>query len=113
MSLKEAIFASSDLLTKVISVPEWGGVKLLLRTTTAEDRIRVALLANERPNAMYDALLLVCVLRGEDGELVFDGTVDDVNRLSRKSHAVIARIARELGDLNGTTVASVEAEKKD
>lgn len=136
---REAILGASDLRSRAVAVPEWGGDLVLsemsgvdredwdaawLRRSAAE---RAAAAKEKRPAdpngaaaRNYAARIVVWTARTSDGADLFpirrpDGRIDvelaesAAQALSRKSGVVLDRLARVAEDLNGWGARAAEA----
>lgn len=112
---RDQILGASDLPTKEVEVPEWGG-SVLVRSITAKDRdeFEQALVqareakrfAPENVRARYVA---ACVV-GEDGKPLF--TPKDVEALGAKSFAALDRVYQAAISLNALSDGDIEALEK-
>ncbi|WP_405079711.1 phage tail assembly chaperone [Pectobacterium carotovorum] len=112
-----ALAAGSGFLTKAIEVPEWEGVKVILREPSAEAWLRwqdaiktdddsesVSVSERARRNLHADVTLFVDILRDEDGEPVF--SVDDIEDVEKIYGPVHSRLLRQALDIiNDTEIA--------
>jgi len=109
---REAIFASSDLDTQEVDVPEWDGA-VLIRGLTGRERDDFEASILERrgkrmvPNvANIRAKLVVKCVVGEDGKRLFGD--NDANELGEHSAAAVNRIYEAAAKLSGLTDEDVE-----
>ncbi|MCU1787519.1 phage tail protein [Pectobacterium polaris] len=112
-----ALAPGSGFLTKAIAVPEWEGVKVILREPSAEAWLRwqdavktdddgesLSVSERARHNLHADATLFVDILRDEDGEPVF--SVDDIEDVEKIYGPVHSRLLRQSLDIiNDTEIA--------
>lgn len=110
---KQSIFASQDLKTEPVDLPEWGGA-LAVRTMTGAERdaweASLSPAGGTGPNlANLRARLLVKCITNDQGERVF--TDADADALGAKSAAVLERlfaVAQRLNGLAGNAVGTAE-----
>ncbi|XYQ56822.1 phage tail assembly chaperone [Pectobacterium carotovorum] len=112
-----ALAPGAGFLTKGVSVPEWEGIKVILREPSAEAWLRwqdaiktdddsesVSVSERARRNLHADATLFVDILRDEDGEPVF--SVDEVEEVEIVYGPVHSRLLRQALDIiNDTEIA--------
>ena len=106
---KEQIFAADDLKTKEVDVPEWGG-KVKLRTMTGTERESyfrrlMKHRADEIPKDLFQTLVVICAV-DDNGKQLF--TMDDLPELAKKNGAVLDRLTKAAGDLNGLSDNSID-----
>nr|WP_113869625.1 phage tail assembly chaperone [Brenneria salicis]NMN90978.1 tail assembly chaperone [Brenneria salicis ATCC 15712 = DSM 30166]RBP57327.1 tail assembly chaperone [Brenneria salicis ATCC 15712 = DSM 30166]RLM28530.1 phage tail protein [Brenneria salicis ATCC 15712 = DSM 30166] len=112
-----ALAPGSGFLTKAIEVPEWDGVKVILREPSAEAWLRwqdavktdedsesLSVSERARRNLHADATLFVDILRDESGDPVFD--VDDVEEVESVYGPVHSRLLRQALDIINDTEAA-------
>ncbi|MFW5408260.1 phage tail assembly chaperone [Pectobacterium brasiliense] len=105
-----ALAPGAGFLTKSIEVPEWEGVKVILREPSAEAWLRwqdaiktdddsesVSVSERARRNLHADATLFIDILRDEDGEPVF--SVDDAEEVESAYGPVHSRLLRQALDI--------------
>lgn len=114
-SLRDRIFASEDIESKVIEVPQWG-VKLEVRALNG--RARANLLrsyvnddGSMNVEAMYPSLIIQSTYDPETGEQVFSD--EDVAALNAKSGAALEVIASTAMKLSGMAPEAVAEAGKD
>lgn len=124
MSLKEQIAAAQDLPSKLKTVEEWGGLKLLLRALEAKDFVWFIRTSGMVPGGgnveLFDFAL------DHAAELVQRGSWDPENPTVRvfapedidgillhKSFEVLQELAMEISSLTIPSEGEVSAEKKD
>lgn len=108
---KQSVFASPDLKTESVELPEWGGT-LCVRTMTGAERdgweASLSPVGSTGPNlANLRARLLVKCVVDDQGARVF--TDADADALGAKSAAVLERlfaVAQRLNGLAGNSVAT-------
>jgi hypothetical protein len=111
---REAILTASDVRTKVLDVPEWGG-EVIIRSLTAgwRDQFEADLLAARQAGnllpADISARMLVASLIDEAGQPLF--TMDDVSALSAKSSGAVSRVSDEIRAFNALGAGATEAIK--
>jgi hypothetical protein len=107
MLSKGEILAAKDIVTELVSVPEWGG-DVYVKTMSSQDRDRYESdWYRYRKNRMGDvedtkhfrAFLVTRTACDADGSLVFCDA--DVEAVAGKSAAAVARIADAAIRLNG------------
>lgn len=107
---REQIFGVSDLQTKEIQVPEWGGSVFIRQLTRAEQdeylkrqygetRLKQDSKAKQQEISAvniygHDAFLVACAVCDADGKPLFKR--EDVDALKKKNGAVVGRIAAEI-----------------
>lgn len=114
-----ALAPGAGFLTKAIEVPEWEGVKVILREPSAEAWLRwgdatkpddesetLSVSERARRNLHADATLFIDILRDEDGEPVFG--VDDIDEVESAYGPVHSRLLRQALDI----INDAEAAKK-
>lgn len=106
---KEQILAADDLKVREIDVPEWGG-KIKLRTMTGTERESyfrrlMKHKADEIPKDLFQTLVVICAV-DDKGEQLF--SFDDLKKLSEKNGAVLDRLTKAAGDLNGLSDNSLD-----
>jgi len=107
---RDAILAASDIQTKEVDVPEWGGSVFIKGMTGAErDNFEAANQDSSGGQKLTNlrARFLVRCIVNENGTRIF---VDqDAAALGKKSSAAINRLWEAAGELNGTGDAEQEA----
>jgi hypothetical protein len=114
---RDQILEADDLKTETVDVPEWGG-SVLIRTMTGADRDALgASMVTVLPDGTrqqklenHKSKLLAMTIVGEDGNLLF--SIDDVDRLARKSDTALNRVFEASQRLNGIGVEAVEEAAK-
>jgi hypothetical protein len=111
MSIREQILNAQDLKREKVSVPEWSGVKIFVRTMTGAERaiFEDELIADGKSanvKNMREKLCAVTVV-DENGNKVFTEKAD-VEKLGAKSSLVLDRIFQVAMRLNGISNAEVE-----
>lgn len=98
MNLRDQILASNDLTTEEVTIPEWGGVTVWVRSLTASERGRIegAMISFKNGNAeikaeQFQLQLVLYGLVDEHGTRIFGNT--DLGELGQKNSSVIARLA--------------------
>jgi hypothetical protein len=113
---KGDIFATRDLATQEIDVPEWGGV-VYVRELAARQAIALEKIASpggteaveDRGRRMMDFMLVESVCDHEDKPIF---TADDLPALHEKKSAVLMRLFNAALKINGLDKASAEASAK-
>lgn len=109
---RDQILEHSDLVTQVVSVPEWGGdVIVSTMTGEARDAWEQSLVISEGGKSRTNmenirARLVVSTVVDENGNRLF--TDKDVSVLGRKSGAALERVCKVAQRLNGLTNDDVE-----
>lgn len=107
---REQIFSKSDISTKEIEVPEWGGSVYIRQLTRGEQdaylkRQYGAAFMKQDPRARqqeikgmslygHDTFLCACAICDENGKAIFSQT--DIAELEKKNGEVIGRLAKEI-----------------
>ena len=88
---RDAILASDDLKTERVNVPEWGG-DVLVRVMTGRQRDNWEMLCQKAKDGVEGvmALLVIDTVCDNKGELLF--TADDLEKINKRSCAVLSRI---------------------
>lgn len=94
---KDAILNCSDLITEIVSVPEWGG-EVIVRCLTGEERDELeALVVQEKSEgdrkvdlSNFRAKLVALSVIDEKGDRLF--TIEDVVKLAKKSAKALDRV---------------------
>lgn len=109
---RDAILGASDIKTRTVSVPEWGG-DVLVGTMSGEarDAWEQSLIrkvgAKSEPNLInIRARLVAATVVDEDGNRLF--TEADVAALGRKSSAALERVCKVAQSLNGLGDSELE-----
>lgn len=117
---RDSILNSSDRISGFVDIPEWGG-RVYLATLTVAQRAKfldsLSKLGGGQ-NALEQAAnysraqcdLLACAIVGPDSVELF--TLDDVERLTTKSPALVGRVYDEIVRLNGFSVVATEDNAK-
>jgi hypothetical protein len=117
MSLRDEILAiQNDTPSEVVEVPEWGGIKVLVKgfTLGAKDDFLASILdkRTQEPDlrAFNVGLLVGCSYDPETGERLFSEI--DVPVLKQKSAAAIDRLIQVGQRLSGLTEEAVDVAAK-
>lgn len=110
--LRNKIINSNDLESEIIEVPEWGDVKLEIRSMTGRDR--AALQKHFRGDdfdmeVWYVELVLATVYDPETGDRVFGPA--DRKEIGGRSAKVLERIAEVATRLSGMAAGAVSEAK--
>lgn len=103
---RDAILQASDIRTKLVHVPEWGG-SVLVRGLTGRERDAFELAVTDmktggpKVGASVRARLVVLGAVEENGTRLFSD--DDVAALGKKSAAALERVFDEIRHLSGMT----------
>lgn len=105
-----ALAPGAGFLTKAIEVPEWEGVKVMLREPTAEawlrwqdalktddDKETLSISERARRNLHADVTLFIDILHDEEGGPVF--SVDDIEEVESVYGPVHSRLLRQALDI--------------
>lgn len=111
--LKSMILGAVDIQEKVVSVPEWD-CKVLIRGMDGEERsetvAEISALGKGNRSKIYPIVLTRTLRDPETKELIF--SVEDGPALTKKSGAVLERLATIAGRLSGITPSAVEEAEK-
>ena len=107
---RKAILAASDLPSREVAVPEWGG-EVMVRGMTAYDRdVYELTLRDQResgvPIGNIRAHFAAACIVDEKGEPMF--SVEDVEALGRKSAAALDRVFSAVVELNALQPGDIE-----
>jgi len=109
---RDAILSATDIRTKVVAVPEWGGdVIVATMSGTARDEWEQSLIQRKgnktEPNLTnVRARLVMATVVDEDGNRLF--TEADVTALGKKSSAALERVCKIAQKLNGIGDSELE-----
>jgi hypothetical protein len=107
-----AIFAAQDLKRESVPVPKWGGDVLMSELSAGKREEFYEWLRTQQANAItltvpgYRERMVVLSAIKEDGSPLF--TLDQVERLSSKSNAILTQLSDVAHRLSGLGVAAVE-----
>lgn len=107
---KGQIFASEDIQSKIINVPQWNG-DVKIKVMSIEEQIEFEKLNKEKKHesdVIFAMLYLCCV--DEDGNKLFDKK--DLPEMQKKSSAVILKLFKECLDLNSLNENDLEKQAK-
>jgi hypothetical protein len=107
---RDAILAASDIQTKEVDVPEWGGSVFIKGMTGAErDNFEAANQDGSGGQKLTNlrARFLVRCIVNENGTKIFSD--QDAAALGKKSSAAINRLWEAASELNGTGAEEQEA----
>lgn len=119
--LRDSILQARDLKEREIEIPEWGGVRLLVRGMTGEERSRhnaslvvvrgteTSVNASAIGKANVEALIS-CVLDPDTRNPVFEPA--DRDALMKKSADVLQRLVDVMNELSGTGQSALPAAEK-
>lgn len=104
MSIRDQIFASDDILKEIVEIPEWGGIKIEVRSLTGADRARILetgvdAAGNVSLQRVYPEMVIASAYDPESGERVFDES--DKDGLMSKNALAIDRLAVIATKLSG------------
>jgi hypothetical protein len=106
---RDLILAADDIVSETMTISEWGGVVIEVRSMTAAERTTMMEEALDmdtgriRYNKVYGTIIAKSVYDPDTGDLIF--TSDDIAALGNKNGAVIERIALRAMKLAGMTEA--------
>ena len=114
--LKKSILDFDDIQQEEVEVPEWGGLKILIKGMTGKSRANFLKRAsgtdgNIEYDRFYPELVIATVYDPETNEPVFEGA--DRDALNQKSGAALETVARVAQRLSGLGAEDVEKAKKD
>lgn len=110
--IKAKILASNDIkVTGPLAVPEWGGVKVWLKTLTGTERDLFEESYAAEKNKSLRARMLVLCLCDESGERLF--TDSEVAELGKRNANVLTRLFDEAWKANAFSPEAVDALGKD
>lgn len=115
MSLRDQIFATQDIPSEMVDVPEWG-VKLEVRGMTGAERTRIMDIALDNKGGMnlqfvYPEIVIATAFDPETGTQVF--TPNDRGTLLSKSATALDRLAGVGMRLSGFTEEASDEKGKD
>lgn len=104
MSIRDQIFASDDILKEIVEIPEWGGIKIEVRSLTGADRARILetgvdALGNVSLQRVYPEMVIASAYDPDSGERVFEEA--DKDGLMSKNALAIDRLAMVATKLSG------------
>lgn len=109
MTLRETILQADDIEETIVEVPEWGDVKLMLRSLTGKERVRLYdSVTGKAKQFVYADILIATARDPESGDPVFDPA--DREALADKSGNVLDRMASVVLGLSGLDTDEAEAE---
>jgi len=116
MLTKEEILKVSDLQTREINIPEWGG-SIVMKTMTGEERDtwenRIPIRSSDKKvdiKEMKVRLLILCIRDPKDMTFMF--TEKDVVSLNSKNSSVIDRLWQVASEMNGIGGKELEEIRK-
>ncbi len=115
-SLRDTILGSDDIEAETLEIPEWGNVKIELRSPSLRDRLAMFDQATNddglvNRDLMFPLLVVSAAHDPETGEAIF--TAADVEALTEKSAPVIERVATVAMRLAGMLPDAVDVGKVD
>jgi hypothetical protein len=98
VSLRDQILDADDQESEVVAVPEWGGVKVEVRSSSVADRGRMVAISmsddegddDHRYERMQAAVLVACCYDPETGDRLFQQ--GDYDRLLGKNAKAVERL---------------------
>lgn len=113
--LRKTILEFDDLEKEIVAVPEWGGLKVEVRSITSKTRSRILQQASKggelNLERWFPELVVATAHDPESGEKLFEPA--DVEALNEKNGNAISRLAEVAQRLAGMMEADVEAAKTD
>lgn len=114
--LRKTILEANDLESEIVSVPEWGGVKIEIRSLNGKERAKLLSRASRPDNSVdlerwFPDLVIATAHDPETGEKVFEQA--DRDALNNKNGAVVSRLATIAQRLAGMMESDVEEAKRD
>lgn len=111
MSIRDQILAAEDIRKEIVEVPEWGGIKIEMRSLTGGDRARILetsvdALGNVSLTRVYPEMVIASAFDPETGERVFDDS--DKDGLMAKNAVAIDRLAVTATRLSGLNEEAVD-----
>lgn len=113
-SLRQLILEADDIQQEVVEVPEWGGLKVLVRGMTVPEKNRLSRMIQvendeERTNRYEVGMVIATARDPETGELLFEEA--DRDSLLRKSNVAIGRLFKAARRLSGLDITIEQAVK--
>lgn len=110
MSLnKDQILTATDLASKTVPVPEWGG-EVIVQGMTAQQRDKMLTMLDATgavvPDSEMKAFICAQCIVGDDGQRLF--TDEDIKSLQLKNPKVLDRIAQEALNVSGMSAGAVD-----
>jgi hypothetical protein len=110
-NLREAIFGADDSESEVVTVPQWGGLKIEVRSMTGSDRAAFMQSFQDDEGkvsweALYPSLIITTAYDPESGERIFE--VGDEAALNSKSAAALELLAGAAMRLSGMSEKAEE-----
>lgn len=99
--LRDRILSMVDVQEEEVTVPEWGGLRVICRGMTGRERSEYFKL-NADGREMWEytpTLIVMCVLDPDSREPIFED--GDVEALANKSGAALDRLAKVVSRLSG------------
>lgn len=118
-ALAARIASVDDIASKLVDVPEWGGIQLLLKSPTLRRRFEYVSWKSQleeegTPDAMerlWLGALICCACDPETGDYAF--TYEDMDLLAAKASVVVERLAFEAMSVMGLTKEAADGLKDD
>lgn len=110
-NLRDTILRTDDTQRDTVTIPEWGGIELEVRSMTGKERARfLESFTDDQGRVqweqLYPSLIIATCFDPESGERVF--LPDDHDELNGKSGAALERIAKVGMRLSGMEKDSEE-----
>jgi len=110
--LKRAILEIQDKKIEKVTVPEWIGIDVYVRSVNAHDGLLVSDKINDASDPDRFAWIAACVMCDADGVQIFDPTdPEDIKGLSGRSIKALITVVNAAADLNALDASEEEAEK--
>jgi hypothetical protein len=111
VSLRDQIFAVEDIRKEIVEIPEWGGIKIEVRSLTGGDRARILETGvdahgNVSLQRVYPEMVIASAFDPESGERIFEEA--DKDGLMAKNALAIDRLATVATKLSGLNDEAVE-----
>lgn len=116
-ALREQILSASDISSEVVTVPEWGGAKILVKGMTGTARNQFLREAFDEKTGkpqfdrMYPEIIIATAHDPETGDPIFGAL--DRDALNSKAASATERLAKVGMRLSGLDDGAVEAGKAD
>lgn len=115
MNLREKILNSSDIKKELITIEEWDGVTIEVRTLTGKSRSDVLKSAMDKAGGsldfekIYPEIIIAACFDPETGVKIFEKTDRDIiNTKSSKCVETLAKLALKMAGLDGDAKEEIE-----
>lgn len=105
------VLEARDICEEEVTVPEWGGVKLILKSLTIEEVARIQKHGRDPKDGSLDVARANCMTiieatyNAKTGKRFFEPA--HLDALKKKSVLTIERLATRIAQLSGTTPAAL------